>query len=76
MTSFVGRGVCIDPTPTPFVAPVYLATLTVPSDASAVEAVNLRKLHKESTYIYRKYRNVEKALLRHIQNSRVIGFKI
>ena len=32
----------INPTPTPFVAPVFPATLTVPANATPVEAVNLR----------------------------------
>ena len=59
----------IAPTPRPFVAPAFPAPLTVPATATAVEAVNLRETHNERVRQYRECKNVEKALLRHIQGA-------
>ena len=59
----------ITPPPAPFTAPVFPAALTVPANATPVEAVNLREVHKENTRLYRECKNIEKSLLRHIQNA-------
>ena len=57
----------IDPTPTPFIAPVWPGTLVIDAAASAVEAVHAKELHHEAMRLYRECKNVERALLRHTQ---------
>ena len=59
----------INPTPLPFIAPVYPGPLIIPAGATAVQAVQARETHNEQQRLYRECKNVEKALLRHIQNA-------
>ena len=59
----------INPTPPPFNAPGFPATLTIPPTATQVEALDLREKHKEAKRLYYECKNVEKALLRHIQDA-------
>ena len=54
---------------TEFEAPNYPAALTIPRGSTQVEALNLRKQHKESKRAYLECKNVEKALQRHIQDA-------
>ena len=53
---------------TPFLAPNFPGTLTIPVATTAVQALQLREAHKEAARLYRECKNVKKALLRHIQN--------
>ena len=57
----------IQPTPTPFVAPNFPGALIVDPALTAVQQVQERETHKEQVALYRECKNVEKALLRHIQ---------
>ena len=59
----------ISPAPTPFVAPNFPGSLLVDPALSAVEQVQARESHKEQCALYRECKNVEKALLRHIQTA-------
>ena len=54
---------------TPFAAPPYPATLTIPTTVTQVEALNLREAHREAKRAYYECKNVEKALQRHIQDA-------
>ena len=56
----------INPTPDPLVATNFPAALVIGSNLTTIEAVNAEEVHKEATHIYRKCKNVEKTLLRHI----------
>ena len=59
----------INPTPTPFFAPGFPTNLTIPPAATQVEALELREKYKEVKRLYYECKNVEKALLRHIQDA-------
>ena len=59
----------IVPTPPAFIAPAYPGTLTIPATATAVQAVQAREVHNEQIRTYRECKNVEKALLRHLQTA-------
>ena len=54
---------------TAFVAPPFPRTLTIPVATTAVQALQLRETHKEEARIYRECKNIERALLRHIQTA-------
>ena len=56
-------------TATPFVPPTYLATLTIPTGTDQVQALNLREIHKDAKNAYYEFKNVEKALQRHVQDA-------
>ena len=43
--------------------------LTINPAATAVEAVHAKETHHEKMRVYRECKNVEKALLRHVQNA-------
>jgi len=53
----------------PFVPPNYPGPLTIPSTATAMQAMQLREDHREAKRLYFECKNVEKALLRHIQDA-------
>ena len=59
----------IIPTPTQFQAPAWPGTLVITPTATPVEAVHEKERHREQVRVYRECKNVEKALLRHIQNA-------
>ena len=59
----------ITPTFTAFVAPNFHSALTIDTLATSIKAVQARKKHTEAIRVYRKFKHVEKALLRHIHNS-------
>jgi len=53
----------------PFIAPTYPPPLSIPADATAIQALELKDAHNERKRIYLECKNVEKALLRHIQDA-------
>ena len=57
------RRICPD---TPFDAPEFPGTLTIPRGTDTADALNLREEHRTNVALYREYREVEKALVRHI----------
>ena len=57
----------VHPTPTPFVAPNFPGALTIVGTATSVQAIAQKEPHNEETRVYRKCKNVKKALLQHIQ---------
>ena len=59
----------ISPPPTRFQAPTWPGTLTIDAAAAPVAAMHLKEVHRESIRVYRECKNVEKALLRHVQNA-------
>ena len=59
----------INPTPTPFKAPTWPGTLTINPAATAVKDVHVKETHHEKMRVYRECKNVEKALLCHVQNA-------
>ena len=59
----------IQPTPTPFVAPNFPGALILDPALTAVQQVQERETQKEQVALYRECKNVEKALLRHIQTA-------
>ena len=59
----------INPTPNQFEAPAWPGALVINPATTAVEAVHKKEGHKELVCVYREYKNVEKALLCHIQNT-------
>ena len=59
----------INPAPPAFIAPVFPGPLTIPATATAVQAVQARETHNEQIRVYRECKNVEKALLRHLQSA-------
>ena len=56
-------------TETPFVPPMYPATLTIPTGTDQVQALNLWEIHKDAKNAYYECKNVEKALQRHVQDA-------
>ena len=59
----------IQPTPAAFVAPHFPGALVIDPASLAVQAVQARESHAEDIALYRECKNVEKALLRHIQTA-------
>lgn len=59
----------INLTPTIFQAPTLPGTLVIDPMATAIEAVHAKEYHHEMVRVYRECKNVEQALLRHIQNA-------
>ena len=59
----------INPTPTPFQAPAWSGALTINPAAAAVMAVHDKETHHEKMCVYRECKKVDKALLRHVQNT-------
>ena len=59
----------INPTPTPFVAPAWPGTLALDPASTAVQAVHAREAHQDKIRLYRECKNMEKFLLRHVQNA-------
>ena len=54
---------------TTFKVPDYPATLTIPARTDSVAALNLRTRHKEKQEAHKRCKDVERALLRHVQNA-------
>ena len=52
-----------------FLPPVYPGALVIRPTATAVEALQRRESHNEQIRLYRECQNVEKAILKHLQNS-------
>ena len=50
----------------PFVAPAFPRTLTIPSTATVIQALELRDVHNEVRRDFMECKNFEKALLQHI----------
>ena len=59
----------INPTPAAFVAPNFPGALVIQPTFSAIQAVQARESHAQDMALYRECKNVEKALLRHIQTA-------
>ena len=59
----------ISPTPAAFVAPNFPGALVIDPAFTAMQAVQERESHNENVALYRECKNVEKALLRHIQTA-------
>ena len=59
----------INPRPNVFQAPAWPGALVINPNATAIEAVHAKEQHRETVRVYRECKNVEKALLRHIQNA-------
>ena len=59
----------IIPTPTQFQAPTWSGALVIDPDATTIDAVHEKEGHKDLMSVYRECKNVEKALLCHIQNT-------
>ena len=59
----------INPTPAAFVAPNFPGALVIGPTFTAIQAVQARESHAEDMALYRECKNVEKALLRHIQTA-------
>ena len=59
----------IIPTPAAFVAPNFPGALVIDPAFTAIQAVQARETHAEDMALYRECKNVEKALLRHIQTA-------
>jgi len=57
------------PNTQPFVAPTYPAPLVIPSTATAIVALELKETYNEQKRLYLECKNVEKALLRFIQDA-------
>ena len=53
----------------PFIPLHYPGPLVIPSNATAIEALQLKDEHNEQKRLYLEYKNVEKALLRHVQDA-------
>ena len=59
----------IVPRPDRFDAPTWPGELVIDASATPVEAVHEKEKHRELMRVYRECKNVEKALLRHIQSA-------
>ena len=53
----------------PFVPPNYPPPLSIPANATAIRALELKEEYHEAKRLYLECKNVEKALLRHIQEA-------
>ena len=59
----------INPTPPAFVPPTFPTPIVIPTGTTQVEALQLREQYKEEKRLYYECKNIEKALLRHIQTA-------
>ena len=59
----------IDGSPPQFVPPTFPPALTIPTGTDLVTAVHLREAHRQAIADYRECKNVERALLRHVQGA-------
>ena len=57
------------PGTSPFVAPNYPGPLSIPNNATPIEALNTKDQHAEAKRLYLECKNVEKALMRHTQDA-------
>ena len=57
------------PNTTPVEPPNYPGPLVIPATATPIEALELKERHQEEKRLYLEFKNVEKALLRHIQDA-------
>ena len=53
----------------PFVVPMYLLPLTIPNIATPIEVLELKDAYNKQKQLYLEYKNVEKVLLCHIQET-------
>ena len=58
---------CITPTPQQFVPLKFLGPLVINPTHTTMQQIQARNTHNEAITLYRERKNVEKALLRHIQ---------
>ena len=54
---------------TPFVAPTYPDPLFMPNNTTPIEAWNIKDQHAEAKRSHLECKNVEKALMRHVQDA-------
>ena len=54
---------------TPFVPPTYPTPLVIPTTATDLQALKLRKQHKEAKRKHHECANVEKSILRHLMKA-------
>ena len=59
----------IIPNTQPFIAPQYPQPLVITANAAQIQALQLKEQHEEQKRIYLECKNVEKALLRHMQEA-------
>mmetsp|Transcript_14780 Transcript_14780/g.21115 ORF Transcript_14780/g.21115 Transcript_14780/m.21115 type:complete len:393 (+) Transcript_14780:111-1289(+) len=57
------------PKPTPFIAPVFPGPLAIPATATGVQTVQRECMYNDQQRIYRECKNIEKALLWHLQGA-------
>ena len=57
------------PNTEPFILPTYPPPLVIPNNATPIQALELKEAYTEQKRIYLECKNVEKALLRHIQEA-------
>ena len=57
------------PNTTPVEPPNYPGPLVIPATATPIEALELKERHQEEKRLYLEFKNVEKALLRHMQDA-------
>ena len=53
----------------PFVLPNYLPPLTIPTTTIPIQALEIKEQYTEAKRLYLEYKNIEKVLLRHIQEA-------
>ena len=53
----------------PFVPPMCPGPLNMPNNATPIQALNLKDQHSEERRLYLECKNVEKALMRHMQDA-------
>ena len=53
----------------PFILPSYLTPLVIPPISTPIQVLELKDAHQEQKRLYLECKNVEKALIRHIQNT-------
>ena len=53
----------------PFVVPYYLPLLAIPVNLTLIKALELKDKYQEAKWLYLEYKNIEKVLLRHIQDA-------
>ena len=57
------------PNTQPFIAPNYPSPLVIPAMATQIQALELKEQHEENKRLYLECKNIEKALLRHMQDA-------
>ena len=57
------------PNTTPVEPPNYPGTIVIPATATPIEALELKERHQEEKRLCLEFKNVEKALLRHMQDA-------